>query len=102
MTIEEVQSFVSNRTIDGQGRIANLMFFKGDVIAHLEARLPKNFLKMPDPSFEWTLHWRSAKGMEQRVTSTDLKSLLARFGPVDLQLTCAESLDEILATAGAR
>ena len=99
VTLEEVQEVIATRTVDTQGRIANLMFTTGEIVGHIEARLPKNFLRMANPSLEWTLHWRSSRGMEQRVTASDLKALLARFGSVDLQWTSAESLDEVLQSA---
>ncbi len=96
MTIDDVLQSMGSMTVDGQGRLANLMFVKDQIVGHIEARLPRDFLRIPDAAIEWTLHWRDNKGMEQRLTSTDLRGLLQRFGPVDLLTTPAQSLDEVL------
>lgn len=101
MTIDEALQSLANLTVDGQGRLAQFTFSKGGIVGHLAARLPKNFLALPDPMIEWTLHWRDDRGMEQRLTSTDLRGLLKRFGPVDLIFTPAQSLEEVLQPVGA-
>ncbi|MCX7700935.1 MAG: hypothetical protein N2039_08665 [Gemmataceae bacterium] len=96
MTIDEALQSLTNLTVDGQGRLAQFTFTKDRAVGHLQARLPKNFLALPNPTIEWVLHWRDDRGMEQRLISTDVHSLLKRFGPVDLLLTPAHSLDEVL------
>src|ERR1700722_5439203 len=95
MTVDELLQMVATRTTDKSGYIANFVFRTDAAIGHVEARLDKS----PGPSpnlwkIVWVVPWRSDRGQEQRDSSTDLKSLLARFGLVDLRESSAKSLDE--------
>jgi len=97
MTIDEVEQSITSTTTDPTGHIASFMFTKGDVVAYLEARLDKSGGKSPALwRIVWIVHWRSDRGQEHRDSSQDLHTLLAHFGPLDLQSTPVESLDELL------
>jgi len=96
MTIAEVQGSITSKTTDDNGHIASFTFKKGDVVAHLEARLDKSAGKSPALWLTvWNLHSRSARGQEHRDSSPDLQVLLARFGPIDIIATPAKSLDDL-------
>src|SRR5262245_43414033 len=97
MTIDEVEQSIANKTTDAQGHIGSFAFTKDGVVAYLEARLDKSGGKSTALwRVVWSVHWRSNRGQEHRDTSADLRTLLAHFGPIDLQSTPAESLDELL------
>jgi len=96
MTVDEVLQMVATRTTDQSGYIANFVFRTNAAVGHVEARLDKSAGPSPNLwKIGWIVHWRSDRGQEQRDSSTDLKSLLARFGPVDLRESSAQSLDEV-------
>jgi hypothetical protein len=97
MTVEEVEQSIASRTTDQSGHVGSFTFKKSGTVAYLEARLDKSAGKSPALwRIVWDLHSRSDRGQEHRDTSPNLASLLARFGPVDIQSTPAESLEELL------
>jgi hypothetical protein len=97
MTIDEVEQSITSKTTDPKGHIGSFAFKKGDVVAYVEAELDKSAGKSPALwRIVWNVHWRSGRGQEHRDTSPDLRTLLAHFGPVDLQSTPATSLEELI------
>jgi hypothetical protein len=97
MTVDEVLQTVAARTTDHSGHIASFVFRQYGAVGHIEARLDKSGGASPNLwKIVWTVHWRSDRGQEQRDSSTDLKTILARFGRVDLRDSSAESLDDAI------
>jgi hypothetical protein len=96
MTVDEVVQMAASRTTDPSGYLASFVFRQSGTTGHIEARLDKSDGISPNLwKVMWTAHWRSDRGQEQRDTSADLKSLLDRFGAVDLHPSSAKSLDDV-------
>jgi len=97
MTLNEVIQMVVARTTDQEGHIATFVFHSPGYVGHVDARLDKSAgLSMNLWKIIWTVHWRSDRGQEQRDSSTDVRSLLSRFGHVELRQTSAEMLDDLV------
>jgi len=96
MTVDDVIQMAATRTTDQSGHIGCFVFRTKEATGHIRAQLDKG--GGPTPNFwkiGWTVHWRSSQGQEQRDSSSDLKSLLIRFGRLDLEETAAESFDDL-------
>ncbi len=96
MTVNDVIQMVTTRTTDPSGHIASFVFHTVEATGFVQSQLDKSGGPSPNLwKIVWTVHWRSGRGQEQRDSSPDLKSLLTRFGRIDLEETSCESLDDL-------